>query len=74
MINTYITKYIFPDDLDKADIPTHFKAYFKDMLLNENYRPISVLAVLFKIIECILNYQLQPYLDDILGILPNSFN
>jgi hypothetical protein len=71
MINRCISDSIFPDDLKKANLSPIFKA--KEMLIKENYRPISILPILSKIYEGILNDQLQDYFEDILSILLSAF-
>jgi hypothetical protein len=56
IFNQCIDESVFPDDLKFANIMPAFKA--KDPLCSDNYRPISILTVLSKVLEGNLNDQL----------------
>ncbi len=71
MINRCITDCIFPDDLKLANIMSAYKA--KDSLNVKNYRPISILPIISKVYEGILNDQLMTYCDDILSAYLSAF-
>ena len=59
----------FPYELKHADvIPVHKK---KGKCVKENYRPVSILANIFKVYEKLLYNQLCSYFDNILS--PNQF-
>ena len=52
----------FPSKLKLADItPLHKKLA---AVLKENYRPVSLLPVVSKIFERIMQYQMKPYIDE----------
>ena len=55
----------FPNNLKLADITATFKAI--DATCKENYRPISVLPVVSKLFERIIQKQIVPYLEDFLS-------
>ena len=55
----------FPNNLKLADITATFKAI--DATCKENYRPISVLPVVSKLFERIIQKQISPYLEDFLS-------
>ncbi len=69
--NQCIDKSILPDDFKFADITPAFKA--NDPLIKNNYRPISILSVLSKVLEGIMNDQLSDYFNDILSTLISAF-
>ncbi len=71
MINKCIEESIFPDDLKLANIMPAYKA--KDSLNKNNYRPISILPILSKIYESILNDQLARYCEDIMSNFLSAF-
>ena len=55
----------FPNNLKLADITATFKAI--DATCDENYRPISVLPVVSKLFERIMQNKLFPYFEDFLS-------
>ena len=61
----------FPNNLKLADITATFKAI--DPTCKENYRPISVLPVVSKLFERIMQNQLFPYLEDFLSPFPCGY-
>ncbi len=71
MINRCIQDSIFPDDLKLANVMPAYKA--KDSLNKNNYRPISILPVLSKIYEGIMNDQLVEYCDIVLSSRTSAF-
>ncbi len=62
LINKSISTFVFADDRKFADIKR------KDTLSKENYRPINILPILSKIVEGILDDQLEEFFDNILSI------
>ena len=61
--NTEIIKNkIFPTNLKVADISPIFKK--EDSTLVKNYRPISVLPVVLKIFERIMQKQITAYMEE----------
>ncbi len=71
LINKSISTSLFPDGLKLADIKPTYKC--KDTLSKENYRPISVLPILSKIFESLLDDQLEEFIDNILSIYLSAF-
>ena len=68
-INSSFEKGVFPDCLKKATvIPLHKKKSKKDP---SNYRPVSLLNSLSKIIEKVIHERLYKYMED--KICPNQF-
>ena len=62
LINTAITANAFPSDMKLAEIsPGHNK---DDNLIRGNYRPVSVLPILSKVYETVMNDQLFGYFLD----------
>ena len=51
----------FPDKLKLADISPIFKS--EDSTLKKNYRPVSVLNVISKLFEKLINNQFVNYID-----------
>ena len=51
----------FPENLKLADVSPIFKK--KDKTLVENYRPVSVLPTVFKILERIMQKQITDYIE-----------
>ncbi len=45
----------------------------KDIMLKENYRPVSVLPALSKVLECVLVDQLSEYLEQHLSPYVSGF-
>ena len=65
LFNKVISDGVFPDTLKKADITPIFK---KDNPLDKkNYRPISVLPVVSKLFERILQKQINAFIDSFLS-------
>ena len=60
LINLSITTNIFPDELKYAKVKPLFKKNKKTEV--ENYRPISVLSIISKILERAVHVQLEAYL------------
>ncbi len=67
IFNQSFDQLIFPDDFKFADITAAFKA--NEPPDKNNYRPISVLSVLSKVFERIMNEQLSHYFNHILSTL-----
>ncbi len=61
IFNQCIDESIFPDDFKFADITPAFKA--NNPLDKNNYRPITILSVLSKALEGIMNDQLSDYFN-----------
>ena len=57
IINVYLEKGIFPDDLKLADVSPIFKK--EDSFKKENYRPVSILPHMLKVFERILYKQID---------------
>ncbi len=72
LINKSISTSVVPDGLKLADIKPAYK--YKDTLCKENYRPISILPILSKIFEGILDNQLEELFDNILSIFLSVFH
>ncbi len=62
---------MFPDDFKFANITPAFTA--NDPLDKNNYRSISILSVLSKVLEGIMNDQLSDYFNHILSTLISAF-
>ncbi len=71
IFNQCIDESLFPDDFKFTDITLAFKT--NDPLDKNNYRPISILSVLSKILEGIMNDQLSDYFNHILSTLISAF-
>ena len=59
--NEIVRNKIFPKNLKVADITPIFKK--EDSTLAKNYRPVSVLPVISKIFERIMQKQISDYID-----------
>ena len=64
IINSCINNGIFPDSLKHAEVTPIYKK--NDALEKSNYRPVSLLTVMSKIVEGICCDQIMIYFDDIL--------
>ena len=62
LINNYLKKGIFPDNLKLADITPIFKK--EDSLNKENYRPVSILPHLSKVFERILYKEIDSFMEN----------
>ena len=62
LINDSITQGVFPDVLKEANVIPVYKKGPKNNL--DNYRPISLLPVLSKVFEKVLNSQITTVIDD----------
>lgn len=71
LINKSIRNCVFPDDMKDAEISPVFKV--NDSMAKENYRPLSVLVILSKVYESILNDQINDYFMTIFGDLLCGF-
>ncbi len=63
VINHSITTSVFPDDMKKAEISPIYKK--KNDMMKDNYRPVSILAILAKVYESIIADQIQTYFEPI---------
>ncbi len=63
LVNTSMKEGVFPNSLKKAEIRPVYKK--KDNMQKENYRPVSVLTCLSKLLEKVLALQLQIHFDGI---------
>ena len=64
-------KYIFPDDLNFAEVSSLFKR--NDALNKPNYTPVSVLIALSKIYEKAVSIQVTDHLNSIVSALLSAF-
>ena len=71
IINETISKSCFPAELKKAEVSPIFKA--KDALLRGNYRPVSILNTISKLMERIYFNDLYTYFDDIFSKYISAF-
>ena len=71
LFNLSIEKGIFPDDLKIAKVTPIYKADDKSDV--SNYRPISVLSCISKILERIMNNRLYQYLTENKILYPKQF-
>ena len=62
LINNYLKKGIFPDNLKLADITPIFKK--EDSLNKENYRSVSILPRLSKVFERILYKEIDSFMEN----------
>ena len=62
LVNLSISTATFPSEWKTAKVTTVFKSGNKTDI--ENYRPISILSVIFKIMECEVHSQLYNYLEE----------
>ena len=62
LINEFITKSVFPNVLKEANVIPVYKKGPKNSL--DNYRPISLLPVLSKVFEKVLNSQISKVIDN----------
>ena len=65
IINNAIHTSQFPDELKLADITPVFKK--GDSNYVENYRPVSVLPVMSKVFERIMEQQIAPYMEEFMS-------
>ena len=61
ILNNYLDRGIFPNRLKLADISPIFKA--NDSTLKKNYRPVSVLNIISKLFEKLINKQFVEYVE-----------
>ena len=66
IINASITSLTFPNDAKRAEISPLFKK--NDNLSKNNYRPLSILTALSKILEGLICDQLSCYMNDIMSM------
>ena len=71
IMNSYIRNGCFPDELKAAEVTTIFKK--NDDLDKENYRPVSVLPHVSKIIERVMYTQIENFMEDKLSKLLTGF-
>ena len=69
--NTGVTTYSFSNHLKLAEIKPIFKK--DDRTDKENYRPVSLLPIVSKVYEKVLNQQLNPYFDNLLSHIQCGF-
>ena len=62
IFNSSINNAVFPDSLKLGDITPVFKK--NDKLLKANYRPITILSALSKVLERLISDQLNVYMTD----------
>ena len=63
-INPYISRSIFPSDLELADVTPVYKKKSKNS--KDNYRPVSILSKISKTYERCIYDQIQLFLDSLL--------
>jgi hypothetical protein len=63
---------VFPDRLKQAQVTPLYKK--NDPLEKTNYRPVSVLPILSKLYETVLEIQLSDFFDNIVGFLKFKVN
>ena len=71
IINSSIQNGCFPDELKAAEVTPIFKK--NDDLDKENYRPVSVLPHVSKIIERVMYIQIENFMEDKLSKLLTGF-
>ena len=71
IINSSIRNECFPDELKAAEVTQIFKK--NDDLDKENYRPVSVLPHVSKIIERVMYIQIENFMEDKLSKLLTGF-
>ena len=71
LLNASITTKCFPSIMKYADVSPCFKK--EDNLFKGNYRPVSVLTVISKPYETILNNQMVNHFRDLFNILLSAF-
>ena len=71
LINLCLRQSIFPNAEKLAHVTPIYKS--ADQSLMDNYRPISVLPVLSKIVERVVHRQLSDYLEENCLLSPNQF-
>ena len=71
IMNSYIRNGCFPDELKAAEVTTIFKK--NDDLDKENYRPVSVLPHVSKIIERVMYIQIENFMEGKLSKLLTGF-
>ena len=71
IINMSIDNNCYPDDLKLAEVSPVFKK--KDDLGKENYRPVSVLSHVPKVLERIIYQQIEDFMKDKLLNLLTGF-
>lgn len=65
LINQSIFCCIYPDDLKRAEVSTLFKK--DDCYDKSNYRPVSLLTIISKVVEGLMCDQINAYFTDILS-------
>ena len=71
LINTCIKQNIFPNNMKCAEVSPIFKK--ADNLSKSNYRPVSVLTVMSKVYESVMNDQLTDYFSNLFEELLSAF-
>ena len=65
IINNEIQEFHFPDELKLADVTPIYRKI--DTTKLENYRPVSVLPVISKVFEIIMQKQIATHIEDYLS-------
>ena len=71
LLNASITAKRFPSIMKYADVSPCFKK--EDNLFKGNYRPVSVLTVISKLYESVLNNQMVDHFSELFNILLSAF-
>ena len=71
LLNASITAKRFPSIMKYADVSPCFKK--EDNLFKGNYRPVSVLTVISKRYESVLNNQMVDHFSELFNILSSAF-
>ena len=71
LLNASIAAKRFPSIMKYADVSPCFKK--EDNLFKGNYRPVSVLTVISKLYESVLNNQMVDHLSELFNILLSAF-
>ncbi len=68
LTNECIDSLTYPHDMKKAEVAPLFKTTKVNDMLKENFRPVSILPILGKILELVMADQLKLYFDNIFNI------
>ena len=68
LVNECIRALKYPHDMKKAEVSPIYKIQKENDLLKENYRPVSILPILGKVLEIVMADQLKLFFNDIFDV------
>jgi hypothetical protein len=68
LVNASIRELVYPHDMKKAEVSPLYKVQKENDMLKENYRPVSILPILGKVLEIVMADQLRIFFNDIFDV------